>query len=492
MRMTNAGWRRMRWLGIASAMSVSLVLIVVAALASAARSIPPGPTNLSQSQFMSFFADVAVSPDGEQVVVVWPEAHTVGTLPPFGSVRLRWISESDGEWRAPATVFAGSPEACAEWASVDVSTGTAHLAYLVSRPCSNVQGGADTQTIYYQTYDLPTGEAGFSHTVTTTQVLIRGFEQVDIALDASGTAHFAYIYSDGAGATGELTGTIYYRDFGAGVFGPEMRLSETANARDPVIACADERVHVIWSVLEEREEERWRWQIAHRRRDGGAWGTVDSPIKFSDDYNPRHPAIAARGDDVLVSWSWESEEDQYMLAYSRYTQSWPSRIYEVGTTDSAPIPLNHGDAGLRTPTYTYRSGTEIWADYDFALRPSVALDRDGLPVVVWQAYQGDSKGLVHYSRALSKTQVVIGDQVDHVFIWSEPAVFNRYTQRNSLVPKLAMAPVVSPSLHVVYLREMSDNNWDTYYEGESEQQGDKPNAVFLPLVMRGCAAGGDD
>ncbi|MGQ9467073.1 MAG: hypothetical protein ACUVSG_05405, partial [Anaerolineae bacterium] len=52
-------------------------------------------TNLSnQPSRPSYYPDIAVSPDGDRVVVVWPEAYEDGGSAPKGSVYLRWASES--------------------------------------------------------------------------------------------------------------------------------------------------------------------------------------------------------------------------------------------------------------------------------------------------------------------------------------------------------------------------------------------------------------
>ncbi|MCX7855207.1 MAG: hypothetical protein N2556_04385 [Anaerolineae bacterium] len=54
-------------------------------------------TNLSnRSARYSYYADIAVSPDGDRVVVVWSEAYQDYGGATKGSVYLTWASESTG------------------------------------------------------------------------------------------------------------------------------------------------------------------------------------------------------------------------------------------------------------------------------------------------------------------------------------------------------------------------------------------------------------
>ena len=80
-----------------------------------------------------------------------------------------------------------------------------------------------------------------------------------------------------------------------------------------------------------------------------------------------------------------------------------------------------------------------------------------------------------------------------VYHWSEPAVLNRELGGDTGAPVMAQAPIVSPTLHVAYLRRVS-GDWETYYEGREAgftlgpvKPGD--HTVFLPLALRNFVGG---
>ncbi|MEE8391570.1 MAG: hypothetical protein V3S14_12350, partial [Anaerolineae bacterium] len=146
------------------------------------------------------------------------------------------------------------------------------------------------------------------------------------------------------------------------------------------------------------------------------------------------------------------------------------------------------DAGLRDPPYyMYTSMIDVFEPVDLHyLRPSIALDKEGLPTVVWHADNGTYD--IMYSQAQSMTVSAAGDSI---FSWSEPAVFNSSSAGDSASPAVAQAPVVSPTLHVAYSRYES-GDWETYYEGKEPgyTPGNYTDFVFLPLVLRSFASGG--
>ena len=473
---------RGKWL-VAAALVVGILLMltVVLALAAPERSIPHGATNLSADPALdSSFADVAVSPDGDRVVVVWPEEIEGLLLPrPRGSVWLRWASESaEGGWSAPLSVFAGAEQGCAVESAVAVTGTTAHVAYLIWIPCQDT-----TQSVIsYTTCDMGGGNCGAARTVTSApfDASAPGLSGVDMALDNGGDPHFVYTLFEG-----EITATVYYST--GNLYLAERVSEEGKYNHSPAIAWSGGYVHVVW-------EDETEYEIVYRRRDGGGWGeiipeSILTRFKGDDEYRPRNPDVAAYGGQVMVTWDWEWPEmgaDQYVVAYRRYlggTGSWLDSIYEVGTQ----AELVGEGLNPEAPGHAYTSTKEFtFSEYTPFLRPTVALDGEGMPTVVWHVDRGTYD--IMYTQALSVTE-------NDIFVWSEPAVFNQNTQGHSASPVVALAPVISPSLHVAYLqrRVIEDEvDWETYYSSEEEGgSSDYPYAVFLPMTLRDFFAGGE-
>jgi hypothetical protein len=153
--------------------------------------------------------------------------------------------------------------------------------------------------------------------------------------------------------------------------------------------------------------------------------------------------------------------------------------YEVGTQGTVES-LMLEDWLRDPPYYTYISTIDIAeSPHLHRLQPSVSLDESGLPIVFWHADNGTYD--VMYSRALSMTKTGT-----RIFSWSEPTIFHVGTAGHSGSPAVAQASVISPVLHVTYLRTpVVDRDWETYYEGR--EAGYTPGdyiVVFLPLVLR--------
>lgn len=483
------GLERGKWLVIAAlAAGVLSTVTVVLALAAPGRSIPSGAENLSDdSSFDSAFASVAVSPDGDRVAVVWVE-HVAGPTRQRGSVWLRWASESTGSgWSPRVPVFTGTEQMCAAWfAPVAITGTTAHVAYVVYDPCTDWSTTTAQTVISYTTCHLEDGGGcDAAQTITTT---LSGYGQppipykVDIALDGEGNPHFVYALW----AQVSLTDTVYY--VGGGL---HEKVPESVKGSNPAITWSDGYAHVVW-------EEAWdggtKLEIMYNRRDiSGTWAhpaTHPTRQMGTATKRPRNPDVAAYGDHVVVTWDWQwtADADQYALAYTRYltgTDRW-MYAYEVGT-QGAVEPLINLDAGLRDPPYyTYTSMAD--SGYLQYLRPSVALDKEGLPTVVWHADNGTYD--IMYSQAQSMTGSATGD--DTIFSWSEPLVYDRSSAGDPASPVVAQAPVVSPTLHVAYSHHRS-GDWETYYEGREAgyTPGDYTDFVFLPIVLRNFGAGGD-
>lgn len=445
------------------------VLAVVVTLAAPQHSFLHIPTNLSQSQeLQSYFTDIAVSPDGDQVAVVWPEAHAGGGKP-RGSVELRWASESTGSGWNENQVFDGSSNKCAIESVVAVTGTTAHVAYIAQSSCDT----PSDQWLYYRTCPLGGGNCNAPQTITSTSLSGSsdpGLAGVDIALDNQGTPHFAYVYYHWDDVITDDVGSVYY------YHGSEERVSgDNQDCNNPALAWSNGYVHTVW------EDER-NFTIWYRRRGSSTWGDRQEVYpSASEDYPPRNPDVAAHGSEVIVTFDmgWLDTGD-FVVAYRRNTSNgdpfdW-SAMREVGTD------LNLGSVN---PLYKYDSTlSEDPYEYLLHLRPTLALDGEGLPTVVWHADDGvggDMDYNLYYTQGISKNFNNIN--------WTTPThLYQSVADQAGGV--VGLASVASPTLHVAYLQlwenedpESDEHDWDTYYTSSEEESAGYPS-IFLPLVLR--------
>ncbi len=475
--------RQRGWLLLVAALlaGVASALILSGALAAPRASFLRLATNLSSSPARSsYYADIAVSPDGDRVVVVWPEAYQDYGGATKGSVYLRWASESTGSgWSAPVMVHAGGSTECARWAAVAV-TGTnpytAVVAYITQSPCDS----PTSQAVRYRVCTLGSS-CGAVQTVVSVNPPASdpGYGSVDVALDGAGQPHFVYAYY--RRISQKDVGTVYY--YSPGMSQSEVVSQNDQNARAPAIAWNGGAVHVVWAV------EPWgtvyEYFIYYKRRVGGNWATPAALVRQSLASAPHNPAIAVFSNTVLVAWDMNnalndsgcaSEQtlcEQYTLAYIRSVNngaSWP--LYS-GT----PLWYELGGEALGTNLpYTSTGQAE---EYIRFLRPSVGFRADGKPVVVWHVNVGtaDSPNYdIYYTEALT-----VPESAEASIEWAE---IRRFGQN---LPLHSASPVVAPflpgdTLHVVYLqRGLGGNDWETYYDGN---EYDRYSHIHLPIVMR--------
>jgi hypothetical protein len=481
---------RGRWLVVAAlAVGILSTLGVVLALAAPHRFIPSGGPNLSEANTLdTVSADVAVSLDEDHAAVVWIEESSDPGLGdgPFGSVWLQRASVGGGEsWSGREAVFVATTQACATEAAVAVTGTTAHVAYISWRPC--LEDTTET-VLYHTTCNLSAGGCAAAQVITSATFAPGAprLNEVDIALDGVGNPHFAYVVYDTTGATG----TVYYRDAASP---SDEVVPDSTPGRNPAIAWSDGDVHVAWEGVDLGGEIE---DILYNRKEGGgSWVHPVTPPSFwhgKTNRLPRNPAVVAQGERVIVAWDWqwtdEPDQNEYVLAYTRILTAGPDEgkwmpMYEVGTQGGSVGPLYIGDVGFRDPpyyTYTSTAGQAAFVHLRY-LQPSVALDRVGMPAIVWHA-DNEAAYDIMYSQAQSMTESTAGDII---FSWSEPAVFDRQATGDSAGAAVAQPTgVVSPSLHVAYLhQDVSD--WETFYEGRTpgvDLNGE--NAVYLPLVIR--------
>lgn len=425
-------------------------------------------TNLSQRPTRtSYYPDIAVSPDGDRVVVVWPEAYQDGGAAGKGSVYLRWASESTGSgWSAPVAVHTGTSSECARWAAVAV-TGTnpytAHVAYVTQSPCDN----PTTNRIRHRTCVLE-GGCDASQAVVTQPLKVNdpGIGSVDFALDGESRPHIVYAYYAWNSNEGRDVGTVYYRS----PQGSLQAISE-GNARTPAIAWRNGTAHIVWAI--EPLVGQTEYFVYYQRLDQESRALIKQGLAYA----PHDPAIAVFSSTVMVVWDMnydcgdQAQCDQYTLAYIRSTdggQTWPlygglPQWYEVG-------------GGMMGTDLPYTSTGQI-VEYIRFLRPSVGFQVDGKPVVVWHANQGTADNQdydLYYTRALT-----VPENAGEAIEWAEISPFGQNLPGDSA--SAVIAPFLLPdALHVAYVQQVGDD-WETYYDGGKYQN--YPH-VYLPLVLR--------
>ncbi|MCS7283583.1 MAG: hypothetical protein NZ769_09635 [Anaerolineae bacterium] len=444
-------------------------------------------TNLSsRSARYSYYADIAASPDGERVAVVWSEAYTDFGGAAKGSVYLRWASESTGSgWSAPVTVHAGDKNECARWAAVAV-TGTnpytAVVAYITQSPCD----APNFQAIRYRFCTLG-GSCGSVQTAVSVnpQPNDVGYGSVDIVLDSGGQPHFVYAYYRRDASLGKDVGTVYY--VSSGTTNPEQVSQNEHDARTPAIAWSGGVVHVVWAT--EPAGTNYDYFVFYRRRTGSGWIAQQGLIRQSLGYAPHNPSIGVSGNMVLVAWDMNNAEgdqdcgnnqaacEKYTLAYIRSTdngESWP--------LDSG-VPLWYELGGGAFGTGRPYTSTGAVREYIRFLRPSVGFRANGKPVMVWHVNDGTTEKPdynLYYTEALTVPENA-ADPIE----WAQ---IRRFGQN---LPLHSASPVVAPflardTLHVVYLQSVQDSSgsvvdWETYYDGN---EYDRYSHVYLPIVMR--------
>jgi hypothetical protein len=444
---------------LAAAIAVGLAGVLVGVI-QAAPTFLHLRRNLSNTAYTSVYPDLAVSPDHNWLAAAWVEGYTAESGS-RGHVYLRIASESAG-WGDPITVYSGGESACAYDRAAVAITGTkAHIAYVVyDDTCANPK---HTQ-VRYITCTLTTGQCGASQLITTTSTTPSpGYwtTWVDLAVDESGNPHVVFARYEGS----PLVGKIFYTDYNGATWRASEAVYTTGDNHTPSIAWSENCAHVVW-------EDRTGSSIRYRRRCGGTWYPTSSPMNLfsSIPSNPPHkPHVAAApGGRVFVVWDYLYQEATpyspatYFLLYKRSNASGTvfSSTKEVGT--------DYESSSFFTP---YEAGAPGSDDYLRYLQPSVALNEDGWPAVVW--HTGGVTG-TYYTYAISGT--------DSSVKWVPGPL--------TLVEGQAGAAAVGfgepisetmPLLHFVYMNA-GGTFWDVYYDS-NEEHTDIPT-VYLPLVMK--------
>jgi hypothetical protein len=423
-------WMR-RQEGVAAALVIVTMALTAGLVAVAAPQLSFSHTNVSDSQDLSRYPDVAASADGYWAVVGWVEGLS------GDEVRL------GGNWGDAFTAFSGGASERIQRVAIDVTAaGEARVAYVVLH-----DGLSDVR---YGTCDLSSGTCEDGPSVSTaSEDRIRS---VDLALDGGDVPHVVW---------DTAADDVWYSAYdGGGWSAPSQLDSQSMDSEDPAVACDGEDVHVVW-------EDTTSEEIRYRQRSSGVWDATRKAIHQKTTKGPPgDPDVAVGAGRVFATWQWciDASCDEYNLVYSRSNDDGASwyPLAEVGTDGVVPSSFL-----LYASTYTdHRSG----------LRPAIALNDDGWPAIVWHAQDG-APYAVHYAYAQS------GNDTNRVY-WdgSTPAVLNS-SAAFATVDVEGVASGGEPFMHVAYMDTL-----DVYYASNGERPA-PPGTVVVDFSTGAYSVG---
>jgi len=439
-------------------------------------------TNLSQAANLdSARPDLAVSPDGNWVAVVWTEEYSPGVGDHKGDVYLRAASEDEGGWRDKVLVFDGSEIESAYDAAMAISNTTVHVAYVVVDDTP----GYEKMQVRYRDCSLSSGECNPEQQAVSVPSWYK-ITWVDIAVGENGLPHVVWSQTDQYGDDGVIryTNLLYDDEKQLWQWSPAERVSLEYDCYRPAVAYANGYAHVVW---EKEQDEPKQYYIGYGRRDESGWETT----KLSADQTtlpPGNPDVAAWGNRVFVTWDWCSDMDPnppcnlFKVVYRRSDDggsTWgvdTSKTREVGTGQ-----LYYGPQELAEYHSSDDEGVAPGDQRDeslLGLQPSITLNRDGWPAVAWHADRSEGDGtdyVIYYTYALTDGQ-------DHVN-WITPTLLGwGGALRGSANFGVAQPGPGEQHVHLVYMQKSGTGAWEVFYDSN---EGDQYEHIFLPMVMRG-------
>jgi hypothetical protein len=463
---------------------VVLAAVLVAVVTAAPVSFLHIRSNLSRTATLSSaYPDLAVSPDGDWVVVAWTEGYD-DRAEFRGHVYLRAASEAGGGWGNKIRVFSGDSSAYAYDAAVAVAGDTAHVAYVVF---VFADGSLTRTEVRYATCPLPNGECESQIlSIDYTYLLTR----VDIALDEDEDPHVVWTRQ----AEDRSEGDVWYSTRSAEAWGSREWVDKAESIVDgnPAIAWADGYAHVVWQAKSGPEGYE-DYYIRYRRREdqSGDWEGVVSPVEGVG-LPTANPDVAAGAGRVFVVWDWCADFNRQTRGYCReynlvyWRSDWgPFDRREVGTDNEAPVEIYYS---AESQDYF-----EDRSEYLLNLEPSISLNGDGWPAVVWHADLSEGEGCdegckdadreyaIYYTYALTGTE-------DNGVDWITPTVLSQVQPGmlgRAVVGMGEPGPSGEPP-HVAHMQKLGTDEqdpWDVYYDS-SEDERERYSYLYLPLIAR--------
>jgi hypothetical protein len=435
--------------------AVAAAVAVAAMLGAVAMARPLGfvhvQSNLSQSSTLaSGRPDLAVSPDGEHVAVVWTEEYLQGRGYHKGHVFLRAASETGG-WGDKVTVFSASDSACARHAAVAVTGTVAHVAYVVFDDCD----APEYIRVRYRTCELPTGKCEPSQEVAFVKASQNKITRVDIAVDNDKHPHVVWAQFDEGGYDGVIR---YSTSDGHTWIGAEY-VRSNFDSKMPAVAWADGYVHVVWEEAQSTGHQIW-----YRRRDSSDWEPFFEDLCTQQDtYLPSNPDVAAGNGRVFVVWDWcqALDDDSYCAQYDL--------VYRRSNASGAPDSWGSYANEIR----------EVGTDYlYYGVEPLTHNNSTGNPA----AQDADRDGGSGTDYTIFVTYATTGTK--DAVSWITPTVVGWGGTAQSAATVGVGEPAVDGEqhLHVAYMKHPATSAWEVYYDSD---EYDDYLRIYLPVVERG-------
>ena len=469
-----AGW------GVAGVVAIALVAVVGGVALARPLGFIHIRSNLSQTaNLASARPDLAVSPDGNSVAVVWTEEYQSGVGDHKGHVYLRIASETGSGWGGKTRVFSGSDAESAHDAALAVSDTVAHVAYVVVR----YKLGQENMQVRYRACSLASGECGTEQIVESVPYSSDKITWVDIALENSEHPHVVWSRTDQFGEDGVIW---HAGNDGTGwVSPPPEHVSLAYGCYRPAIACANGYLHVVWEEdVEASTGDRHLIRYARWSSESG-WET--RPLCANQTFKmPGNPDVAAWGGRVFATWDWCSDLDpkpcdQYKVVY-RYSED-DGLTWGTETSDTREVGtgrLYHGTEDLVEYASSDNEGIppeETRHESLLDLQPSITMNSDGWPAVTWHADRSGGPGtdyVVYYT-------YIFTDGLDQGS-WITPTVLGgQGTLRGAATIGIGQPASGEQHLHLAYMQQLGTGSWDVYYDSNEE---DRYKYIRLPVVLR--------
>ncbi|MEZ5404498.1 MAG: hypothetical protein R2729_32770 [Bryobacteraceae bacterium] len=176
------------------------------------------------------------------------------------------------------------------------------------------------------------------------------------------------------------------------------RVTDKGDHHGPALA-VDTRgwVHTVWSQREGNNAEEPQWHVYVSTRVGGRWSAAR---KLSAEAGSHIAPVAAAGPDGRIAVAWQSlRAGRSSIAFREFDgRRWgPEQTASEGVGNAWAPAITYGGGKLWIAWDAYDTGAyQIYARHaggpvervtvggNFSVRPSVAINRHGVPVIAWE------------------------------------------------------------------------------------------------------------
>ncbi len=427
-----------------------------------------------------------------------------------GRALLRWATESTlrNGWQGPVALSAPVSGGCVNHVDVAVQGTTAHVVLTAQTPCENTTSSA----VHYTTCDLLADTCQSLSKIVETTTTGRRYLEAYVAVDDAGGPHIVYSHRDVLSAVDdwERVSEIWYARLD-GTTWKQMRLSNPDNsAYQPRIAWAYSPelqhgyVHLVWETHHSPTEGYGR--VRYRRCPDDvnsasecASGNPNHTEALAAQTHPR-PALGVSGDRINLFWNYCVDLSpkptcrEFALLYQPIDQHW-SEQQEHGTWSIGDLKEVRSNRSTNQALLHVYDGTDDdTEEYRYLLRPAVAMNAAGAPVVGWQIQNADYAA----GYTISTTWAITLSATTGDYVWEETGWSSGEGYDTRVSPDIALPDpsLESQGLHLVFMRRQGlYDKYQVYYSyfGEDLYEAPTPTpdsgqdqpTVYLPLICRG-------